>query len=114
MFSNSGDLLIDHMSLYRSVAQHCLGATNPVLGDIYQLRVSTEPFGDLPYLIYPLYDDIGKMREIEQGSSKGILEGFPIEEAKRFFGLGDYRDALEFCYDCFVRLLRIPNCSTMK
>lgn len=109
MFSEEGDLLIDHMSLYRSVAQHCLGATNPVLGDVYQLKISQGPFGELPYLIYPLYDDIGKMRDIEQGSSKGVLEKLPIEEAKRFMGIGEYRDALEFCYDCFVRLLKIAE-----
>jgi hypothetical protein len=109
MFSDAGDRLIDHMALYRSVAQHCLGATNPIFGDVYQLRLSTGPFGGLPYLMYPLYDDIEKMREIERGSSGGVLERPPIEEVKRFGELGQYRDALEFSYDCFVRLLKISE-----
>ncbi|MBV9484408.1 hypothetical protein [Bradyrhizobium sp.] len=107
MFSDAGDRLLDHMALYRSVAQHCLGATNPIFGDAYQLRLSAGPFGKLLYLIYPLYDDIEKMRAIERGSSIGILERPSKEELERFGGLRHYRDALEFCYDCFVRLLKI-------
>jgi hypothetical protein len=110
MFSDVGDRLIDHMALYRSVAQHCLGATNPIFaGDVYQLRLSTGPFGDLPYIVYPLYDDVEKMRSIERGSSIGILERPPIEEVTRFANLGHYRDGLEFCYDCFVRLLKVSE-----
>jgi hypothetical protein len=109
MFSDVGDRLIDHMALYRSVAQHCLGATNPIFGDVYQLQLSSGPFGDLPYLIFPLYDDIEKMRAIERGSSTGVLERPTIEEVERFAGVGHYRDALEFCYDCFERLLRIAE-----
>jgi hypothetical protein len=107
MFLERGDLLIDHMSLYRSIALHCLGATNPVVGDVYKLGMSAGPYGRFPYLIYPLYDDIEKMRAIEQGSSKGILERATREEAIRFLTVPSHRDALEFCYDCFVRLLRM-------
>lgn len=97
------------MPLYRSVAQHCLGASNPIFGDVYQLRPSPGPFGELLYISYPLYDDIEAMRAIEQGASKGILERPAIEEARRFASLGEYRDALKFCYDCFVRLLQITD-----
>jgi hypothetical protein len=106
MFDPHGDHLIDEMSLYRSIAQHCLGATNPFV-DVYQVRISRGPFGTLPYLIFPLYDDIQRMRLIEQGSSKGVIEPLPRAEAQRFFGLPNPRDALEFCYDCFVRLLHL-------
>jgi hypothetical protein len=109
MFSDAGDRLIEHMALYRSVAQHCLGATNPIFGDVYQLRLSTGPFGSLPYVVFPLYDDIEKMREIERGSSAGVLERPSVEEVTRFGELGEYRDALEFSYDCFVRLLTISE-----
>ncbi|MDR6663497.1 hypothetical protein J2W51_006091 [Tardiphaga robiniae] len=107
MFAEGGDRLIDHMSLHRAVAQHCLGATNPIFGDVYSLRSSNGPYGLLPYLVFPLYDDIGKMREIEQGSSKGILERPPKDEAIRFMSLERHQDALEFSYDCFERLLKI-------
>lgn len=109
MFSADGDLLIDRMSLYRTIAQHCIGATNPIFDDVYQVRISSGPYGELPYLVYPLYDDIEKMRAIEQGSSKGVLERPSDEEAKRFLGLPHHLDALEFSYDCFVRLLRISE-----
>lgn len=107
MFSDAGDRLLDHMALYRNVALHCLGATNPIFGDAYQLRLSAGPFGDLLYVLFPLYDDVEKMRAIERGSSKGVLERPPQEELERFGRLEHYRDALEFCYDCFVRLLQI-------
>ncbi len=109
MFSDTGDRLLDHMALYRSVAQHCLGATNPIFGDAYQLRLSAGPLGDLLYVLYPLYDDVEKMRAIERGSSIGVLERPSQEELERFGRLKHYRDALEFCYDCFVRLLRISE-----
>jgi hypothetical protein len=109
MFSDKGDQLIEHMSLYRSVAQHCLGATNRIFGDVYLIRKSNGPLGQLPHIVYPLYDNIQEMRAIEQGSSKGVLERPSKEEAMRFGGLDEYRDALEFSYDCFVRLLRIAE-----
>jgi hypothetical protein len=107
MFDSSGDHIIDRISLYRSIAQHCLGATNPVIGDVYRLFISRGPYGELPYLVFPLYDDIEKMRAIEAGSSRGIFEPPPRSEAERFLGLPSPSDALDFCYDCFVRLLRI-------
>jgi len=40
MFSETGDKLIDQMSLYRSIALHCIGSTNPVFGDSYQICLS--------------------------------------------------------------------------
>jgi hypothetical protein len=49
--------------------------------------------------VYPLYDNIERMRDIEEGSSKGILERPPLDEIKRFLGLDNYQDALEFVLD---------------
>lgn len=109
MFDTSEDALIDQMSLYRSVAQHCLGLNNPVFGDVYRLRVSEGPFGEIPYMVYPLYDNLSVMREIERGSSKGILVPVTDSEFDRFIQLPRHRDALEFCFDCFERLLRIAE-----
>jgi hypothetical protein len=99
--------IIERMSLYRSVAQHSLGANNPALGDVYKISLSKGQYGELPYVIFPLYDDIEKMRLIEQGSSKGILGQTSREESIRFMSLPSHQDALEFCYDCYVNMLRI-------
>jgi hypothetical protein len=107
MFNADGDLLIDRMSLHRGVGQHCLGKNNPLFGDVYQLRRSRGPLG-LPCLVFPLFDDVGRMRAIEKGSSKGILEPPTRAEAERFLRKRDL-DALEFLFDCFVRLLRIAK-----
>jgi len=106
-FESGGDLLIDHMSLHRSIALHCIGATNPIFGDVYQKRNSLGPFGKIPYLVFPLYDNIEAMRELERGSSKGIFEKAEKAEAERFLKVSEHRDALEFSYDCFIRLLEI-------
>jgi hypothetical protein len=47
MFDEDGDLLIDRMSLHRSVALHCLGKTNPIFGDGYQQVTSDGPLGPI-------------------------------------------------------------------
>jgi hypothetical protein len=111
MFDAAGDLMIDRMSLHRSIALHCIGTTNPHLGDMYMLKASRGPYGELPYLEFPLYDDIESMRAIEQGSSRGVLDRLPFEElereVERFLNLPRHLDALEFSYDCYERLLRI-------
>jgi hypothetical protein len=49
------------------------------------------------------------MREIEKGSSRGILRAATREAAERFLGKDTHLDALEFSFDCFVRLLRIAE-----
>jgi hypothetical protein len=105
MFASDGGGRIERMSLYRSLALHCLGATNPVCGDVYKIARSPGPFGRLNYIVFPLYDDVEKMREIEQGSSKGALERPSHEETLRFFQLPKHLDALEFTFDCFRELL---------
>jgi hypothetical protein len=107
MFAENKIGLIERMSLYRSVAQHCLGANNPVLSDAYKVACSRGHYGALPYLVFPLYDDIGKMRAIEKGSPKGLFEKPSHEETLRFVKLENHIDALEFSYDCYVRMLRI-------
>lgn len=109
MFDGDGDKLIERMSLYRSVALHCLGKNNPIFGDGYQQLIASGPLGEIPYLVWPLYDDIERMRQIERGSSRGILGAFTRDEAERFLKVEDHLDALEFCFDCFVRLLRIAE-----
>lgn len=109
MFSEDADLLIDRMSLYRSVSLHCLGMTNPIFGDGYQKCVADGPFGEIPHLVFPLYDDVEHMREIERGSSKGILRQVTRAEAERFLSKDIHMDALEFSFDCFVRLLQVAQ-----
>jgi hypothetical protein len=49
------------------------------------------------------------MRAIEKGSSKGILEPATQTEMERFLRKPDHLDALEFLFDCLVRLLRIAE-----
>ena len=114
MFNTSGDLLIDEMSLYRNVAQHCLGATNPAFCDAYRLQISRGPFGELPHILFPLYDNMDAMRSVERSSSKGSLWTLSQNETERFMGLSQYRDALEFCFDCLARLLRIVEAMAVE
>lgn len=109
MFDENGDRIIYLMSLYRSIALHCLGATNPVVGDVYRLKISEGIYGEIPYVEYPLYDDIEKMEAIEKGASKAIFDAPDRDEAIRFMSLQKHIDALEFCYNCFVHLLRITS-----
>ena len=39
----------------------------------------------------------------------GILEQLDQNEAERFIGKDEHLDALEFCFDCLVRLLTIAS-----
>jgi hypothetical protein len=107
MFLPDGELLLERMSLYRSMAQHCLGTTNPIFSDIYQICTSLGPFGKVPYLVLPLYDDVKTLRDVEKGSSKGVFQKFSKAEGERFLGLLSHQDALEFCFDCLEFLLRL-------
>lgn len=109
MFDQDGDLLIDRMSLYRAVSMHCLGMTNPIFGDGYQKCIANGPFGEVTHIVFPLYDDIEHMREIEKGSSKGLLRRATKAEAERFLSKDAHIDALEFSFDCFVRLLQMAQ-----
>jgi len=110
MFAEAeGDLLIDRMSLYRSVAQHCLGSNSPIFGDIYTVATCDGSLGQLRWLVYPLYDDIDRLRTIEQGATAGIIDPLDQNEVERFLSKPEHLDALEFCYDCLVRLLQIAS-----
>lgn len=110
MFAEAGgDLLIERMSLYRSVAQHCLGSNSPVFGDVYSVASANGVLGQLRWLVYPLYDDMERLRGIEQGATAGILDRVDRAEAERFLGKDEHIDALDFCYECLVRLLTIAS-----
>ena len=110
MFAEAGgDLLIERMSLYRSVAQHCLGSNSPIFGDVYAVASANGILGDLRWLVYPLYDDIERLRSIEQGATAGIIDRPDRAEAERFIGKDDHLDALDFCCECLVRLLTIAS-----
>lgn len=109
MFDQNADLLIDRMSLYRGIALHSIGKTNVITGDGYQIVVADGPFGEIPHLVFPLYDDVEHMREIERGSSKGILHRPTHAQTTRFLQKNTHIDALEFSFDCFVRLLRMAE-----
>ncbi len=106
---DGGDLLIERMSLYRNVAQHCLGSNSPIFGDVYTVGCASGALGTLRWLIYPLYDDMERLRRIEQGDPSGIISKVDQAEASRFIGKDHHLDAMEFCYDCFVRLLSIAD-----
>jgi len=101
--------LIERMSLYRSIALHCLGDTNPIFGDVYKIAVSNSPFGCLYRLAYPLYDNIEWLKDIEKKASKYLLENPAREEAERYLQLQEHTDALEFCFDSFARLLQVAE-----
>lgn len=109
MYDPSADRLIEHMSLQRNVMLHSLGRNHPIFGDGYQQLLATGPLGDIPYLIWPLYDDMDRLREIDRSSSRGVLCDITREEAERFLASPDRTDALEFAFDCLVRLLRMAE-----
>jgi len=98
------------MSLYRNAFFHYMGTKNNPLGQAYCFREASSMFGNIPYLIYPLYDDIKSLRSIEDGASldDGTTEE-KTNEAKRFMQLAVYTDALDFCYDSFISLLTISG-----
>jgi hypothetical protein len=108
MFREGDDLLILRMSLYRSVGQHSLGTNSPLFSDCYQLRQQRGRHGSVGYLVFPLYDDLEIMREVEAGRPM-LFDELRKKEAERFLSKDDHLDGLEFSYDCFVRLLSIAS-----
>jgi hypothetical protein len=111
MFAETSPMgLIALMSLYRNAFFHFMGTKNNPFGQAYCFREASSVFGDIPYLIYPLYDDINRLRSIERGASldEGTSEQSK-DEAKRFMQLANYTDALEFCYDSFISLLALSS-----
>jgi hypothetical protein len=111
MFAETSPMgLIALMSPYRNAFFHFMGTKNNPFGQAYCFREASSVFGDIPYLIYPLYDDINRLRSIERGASldEGTSEQSK-DEAKRFMQLANYTDALEFCYDSFISLLALSS-----
>ncbi|MER9490157.1 hypothetical protein NKI50_30140 [Mesorhizobium sp. M0563] len=105
----NGDLLLSRMSTYRSVALHCMGTSNPVTADSVLFREETGLFGPILRAVYPLYDDMAKLREIERGTAVGFSFRSNLDELKRFVELRTHDDALDFGFDCFVRLLTMAR-----
>jgi hypothetical protein len=107
MFDDSGDLLLLKMSTYRSVAMHCMGTTNPVIGNAISFSDEDTNLGPFRRMFFPLYDDLSKLKEIEEETPKGFAFDAGEEEFTRFSNLENHLDALEFGFDCLVRLLTI-------
>ncbi|GEM_PF-2634470 len=105
----AGDLIVSHMSTYRAVAIHSLGTSNPVSGDSLVTKFADGPIGRVSWLVYPLYDDMEKLKEIEFGASGSVFEKMEFEEFKRFATLEKHIDAMDFGYRCFVRLLQTAD-----
>ncbi|MER8672971.1 hypothetical protein [Mesorhizobium sp. M0037] len=101
----SGDLLLRRMSTYRAVALHCLGTTNPVTGDGIYFRKDSGIFGSIRRVVFPLYDDMQKMREIETGTPAGFSFRRDDEELRRFMERPRHDDALDFGFLTLARLL---------
>lgn len=109
MFSpDAGDMLISRMSTYRGVALHCMGTSNPVTHDSVLMKSESGRFGEIYRVIYPLYDDLEELKRIEKGEPALTLKD-RTKEFHRFAMLEHHIDALEFGYDCLVRLLRIAE-----
>jgi hypothetical protein len=97
-------------SLYRNVFFHYTGSQIHPLGPMYCFRECSGPLGFVPYLLYPLYDNIERLKSIERGritDDDGV--DAQREEAIRFMKLSTQTDALELCYDTFVDLLVISK-----
>jgi hypothetical protein len=97
-------------SLYRNVFFHYTGSQIHLLGPMYCFRECSGPLGFVPYLLYPLYDNIERLKSIERGritDDDGV--DAQREEAIRLMKLSTQTDALELCYDTFVDVLVISK-----
>lgn len=106
---DGGDRLLARMSTYRAVALHCMGTSNPVAGDSILFKEEAGAFGPILRAIYPLYDDMAKLREIERGTAVGFSFRRDQDELRRFLSLSRHDDALDFGFDCFARLLNMAR-----
>ncbi|MCC3244494.1 hypothetical protein LG047_04015 [Methylocystis sp. WRRC1] len=94
------------MSLYRNVLFHYLGPRYGIARPMYTFNIESTEFGDIPFLISPLYDDFEALKLVERGQvSLGWLdrEG----EFERFLRCKSHIDALEFCFDSYSELLKV-------
>ena len=105
--------LISRMSTYRAVSLHCLGSSNPVFGDCLTSVTRNGPLGQLTKLVFPLYDDIDRLKQIELGYSSGSIVPIPHDEATRFMQ-ARHDDALDFAYDCLIQILRISEIMSFR
>lgn len=103
----SGDLMLSRMSTYRAVALHCMGTTNPILGDSVCFVKESTSFGNIVRMVFPLYDDMAKLKETELETPRGFSFKRDEAELRRFTSLDAHNDAMEFGFDCYVRLLTI-------
>lgn len=104
-----GDLLLSRMSTYRAVALHSMGTSNPVVGDSVLFKEEAGIFGRILRAVYPLYDDMAKLKEIERGTGVGFSFRRDVEEFQRFLSRSVHEDALDFGFDCFARLLTLAR-----
>lgn len=79
--------------------------SNPVAGDGTLFKEEAGAFGPILRAVYPLSDDMAKLREIERGTSVGFSFRRNQGELWRFLSLSRHDDALDFGFDCFARLL---------
>lgn len=105
--------LLKQMSLHRNVAKHALGQCNPLIGDSYMIQDIDTVFGKARTCLYPLYDDLEALSQIEQQSSVGILFDRNKDEMIRFGNATPHQDGMTFAWECFNQLLQIASaCAT--
>jgi hypothetical protein len=96
-------------SIYRNVFSHCLGPNGGPLGSpMYTFRQCDTSLGEIPYVLFPLYDDLEYLMSVEKGGNLNIA-GDLNTEAIRFMTASTHVDALDFCHDSLILLLRIAQ-----
>ena len=98
------------MSICRNVFFHYTGPQSGPFGPMYCFRECFGPLGFIPYLVYPLYGNVERLKLIEKGR---YLDNDSAEaqklEAIRFMNVPSHLDVLDLCYECFVILLEIAG-----
>lgn len=112
MYSEDGDNLIKHMSIYRNFVQHDSGKNNPIFSDLIRFYSIDGFLGRLTLIKYPLYDDLDKLEKYQKNGY--YIDNLDNKETERFLSVKDHKDALEFCYDCFERLLTFSYLLSQK
>ena len=105
--------LIAKMSLYRNVFFHFIGPTAGPFGASYCFREHLGPTGPIPYVQFPLYDNIEELIKIEKGKTLSSLKN-EHEEAVRFAQLTSHTDALDLCFESLSLLLLISQALESK
>lgn len=67
--------LARNVNLSRAVAPHYMRTSNPLAGDGTLFKEEAGAFGPILRAVYPLSDDMAKLREIERGTSVGFSFG---------------------------------------